>query len=229
MATQRVIKVEKFFVDEPRLWRTLKATRYYHNLSQCVAGDRALPFQDWLKVMLHIPSSLSISELVRIYDEEDTMTILATVRSVAVRLQAPCQPTCSHNACSRPPLTSSLCTNTTSHRGRRYKRCTSLSAAQMVKPEEYKRFNTLMLIFCSSIHPVSRLRVQWDSFMLVVLATVCMITPFVICFDVEIPLFSTLSAPPCLYSLEDSSTDDIRYTASLAAPSDRHHRCQCCD
>lgn len=80
-SSQRVIKMEKFFVDEPRLWRTLKATRYYRNLSLCVAGDRALPFRDWLKVMLHIPSTLSVTELVRIYDEEDTMTILATVRA----------------------------------------------------------------------------------------------------------------------------------------------------
>lgn len=76
----------------------------------------------------------------------------------------------------------------------------------MIKPVEYKRCNTLMLIFFSSIHPVSRLRVQWDSFMLVVLATVCMIMPFVICFDVEIPLFSTLSAHPhpCSVSVIDS-------------------------
>jgi hypothetical protein len=66
---------------------------------------------------------------------------------------------------------------------------------QMIRPVEFKHFNVLMLIFESSIHPVSRLRVQWDSFILCVLGTVCLIMPFVICFDVEVPHMSTLGAP----------------------------------
>jgi hypothetical protein len=73
------VRIDKFFDDEPRLWQNLKATRHYRHLSACATGYGPLPFEDWIRVMLHIPSALTISELVRIFDEEDTMTLLATV------------------------------------------------------------------------------------------------------------------------------------------------------
>jgi hypothetical protein len=78
-ARKPTARIDKFFEDEPRLWQNLKATRHYRQLSACAAGYRPLPFEDWIRIMLHIPSSLSISELVRIFDEEDTLTLLSTV------------------------------------------------------------------------------------------------------------------------------------------------------
>jgi hypothetical protein len=54
----------------------------------------------------------------------------------------------------------------------------------MVRPEE-TRFNLLRLLLISILHPTCRFRVQWDSYVLLLLCSVCLITPFVICFDIE--------------------------------------------
>jgi hypothetical protein len=71
--------LDRFFRDEPLLWHTLKGPDYYDSLVACAAGEVALPFKHWLRIMLHIPSTLSIHELMRIFDEEDTVTVLSTV------------------------------------------------------------------------------------------------------------------------------------------------------
>lgn len=71
--------MDRFFQDEPLLWKSLKATQYYAALTACTSGSAALPFKHWVRFMLHVPSTLTIDELVRIFDEEDTVTVMATV------------------------------------------------------------------------------------------------------------------------------------------------------
>jgi hypothetical protein len=66
----------------------------------------------------------------------------------------------------------------------------------MIQPVECHGWDIPHLIFTSSIHPACRVRVQWDSFILLLLGTVCLLTPFVICFDIEMSQFSALSASP---------------------------------
>lgn len=56
---------------------------------------------------------------------------------------------------------------------------------QMIKPVERGILDIPTLLIFSTIHPACRLRVQWDSLVLVILGTVCLLTPFVICFDIE--------------------------------------------
>jgi hypothetical protein len=74
------VAIDRFFEDEPLLWEGLKHTRYYHELKLAASGKAALGAVSWLRVMTQVPSTLSLAELVRIFDEEDTMSVLSTVR-----------------------------------------------------------------------------------------------------------------------------------------------------
>lgn len=72
-------QIDRFFRDEPVLWKDLKSTDYYESLQACASGEQPLPFKYWLRFMLHVPSTLEVDELVRVFDEEDTVTVMATV------------------------------------------------------------------------------------------------------------------------------------------------------
>lgn len=76
----RTLAIDRFFEEEPLLWETLKSTRYYHDLRQCMDVGRSLPFISWLRFMLQVPSTITVQDLFSIFEEEDTMTILTTVR-----------------------------------------------------------------------------------------------------------------------------------------------------
>lgn len=65
---------------------------------------------------------------------------------------------------------------------------------QMIKPVEHGMFDILHLLLVTTVHPACRLRVQWDSFVLVVLGSVCLFTPFVICFDIDYRQLSFIGA-----------------------------------
>ena len=75
------IKVDRFFSDEERLWKELKGTSYYASLGACANGIVPMPFRHWVRFMLHVPSTYTIEDLIRIFDEEDTVTIMAMVRN----------------------------------------------------------------------------------------------------------------------------------------------------
>lgn len=55
----------------------------------------------------------------------------------------------------------------------------------MIKPTDHGHFDIPYLLFVGTVHPACRLRVQWDSMILLILGSVCLLTPFVICFDIE--------------------------------------------
>ena len=48
------------------------------------------------------------------------------------------------------------------------------------------------LVFCGILHPSSTVRVQWDLYILLLLSTVCILTPYMICFDVVVDRVSFL-------------------------------------
>lgn len=65
---------------------------------------------------------------------------------------------------------------------------------QVIKPIERGAFDVLILLLCGLVHPTSALRLRWDTFMMVILLSVCLVSPFVICFDVSYSHLSVLGA-----------------------------------
>jgi hypothetical protein len=60
------------------MWADIKATDFYHNLHLKTDGV-PLPLRDWLRVLLLVSSSLSMNELTRVFDEEDTVIAMSSV------------------------------------------------------------------------------------------------------------------------------------------------------
>jgi hypothetical protein len=71
---------DTFVADEASVWRYLKATAYYKSLHACWTYSRPLDANCWLRMAMQTPTALDMVELARIFDEEDTMTALTTVR-----------------------------------------------------------------------------------------------------------------------------------------------------
>lgn len=63
---------------------------------------------------------------------------------------------------------------------------------QLVNPSECGRWGLTPLLFWAVIHPSSVVRTQWDLYVLAVLFSVCIITPFLICFDLDVKPSSVL-------------------------------------
>lgn len=61
-------------------------------------------------------------------------------------------------------------------------------------------FELPFMIFFGILHPSSAVRVQWDLYILLLLGTVCILTPFMICFDLVVERVSFLGAPAELLS-----------------------------
>lgn len=73
---------------------------------------------------------------------------------------------------------------------------------QVVKPVERGAADMWYLILFALIHPRSSFRLRWDMFIMMLLLTVCVVTPFVICFEVDYPPLSVLgTAAPVAYQL----------------------------
>jgi hypothetical protein len=123
--------LQQFVQHEATYWSHLKATPYCKAIMQFATTGTPLSLKHWLRFMMQSPSALTLAELARLFDEEDTMSV----------------------------------------------------AASIITPPKHQRMELLRLILFSILHPSSRVRVQWDSYILLVLSTVLCITPFVICFD----------------------------------------------
>lgn len=67
---------------------------------------------------------------------------------------------------------------------------------QVVKPVERGAADMWNLFLFGLIHPRSTFRLRWDMFIMALLLTVCVVTPFVICFDVVYAPLSILGALP---------------------------------
>jgi hypothetical protein len=126
---QRALQL--FIQHEATYWSHLKATPYCKAIMQFTTTGRPLTLKHWLRFMMQSPSALALAELARLFDEEDTVSVVASI----------------------------------------------------ITPPKHQRMELLCLILFSILHPSSRVRVQWDSYILLVLSTVLCITPFVICFD----------------------------------------------
>lgn len=55
---------------------------------------------------------------------------------------------------------------------------------QLVLPVDYGKLTVPVLMVIGMMHPSCCVRVNWDSLVLSLLASVCLITPYIICFDV---------------------------------------------
>jgi hypothetical protein len=51
------------------------------------------------------------------------------------------------------------------------------------------------LVVFGVLHPTSKVRVQWDLYVLLLLSTVCILTPYMICFDLEVDRVSAIGTP----------------------------------
>lgn len=65
---------------------------------------------------------------------------------------------------------------------------------QLVKPATSGTWGMLNLVLWAVMHPSCTVRTQWDLYVLAVLFSVCIITPFVICFDLNVMPLSVLGA-----------------------------------
>eukprot|EP00892_Ulva_mutabilis_P011685 jgi/Ulvmu1/888/UM100_0043.1 len=62
----------------------------------------------------------------------------------------------------------------------------------VVKPAYSCHWGIVHLVFWAVVHPSSVVRTQWDLFVLGILFSVCIITPFLICFDLQVQPMSVL-------------------------------------
>lgn len=71
---------------------------------------------------------------------------------------------------------------------------------QLVRPAECGSWTMLHLFGWAVMHPSCVVRTQWDLYVLAVLFSVCIITPFLICFDLHVRPLSFLGAAPPHYT-----------------------------
>eukprot|EP00892_Ulva_mutabilis_P001042 jgi/Ulvmu1/10939/UM007_0118.1 len=126
--------VDRYFEDETNMWLALKSGPFCRSVRMCSRKGRPLNLADWLRLLLVIPFTISVHQLVRVFDEEDTITALTSIVSI----------------------------------------------------EYYGFWDLPYLLLAAPMHPQSRLRVRWDTYILIILFTVCIFTPYMICFDVQV-------------------------------------------
>lgn len=73
--------MSEFLANEREIWSSLKATKFYDSLVMNKKYGTPVPFRDWLRLLLHVDTSLSVSDLVRVFDEEDSIVAMSSVRS----------------------------------------------------------------------------------------------------------------------------------------------------
>lgn len=101
--------------------------------------------------------------------------------------------------------------------------CDSL---QIVQPVERGFVEVPFLVLCGILHPSSAVRVQWDLYILMLLSSVCILTPYMICFDLQVARLSFLGASLELLSIVSyfyayRSCLNCTTTYSFAVP--KHH------
>jgi hypothetical protein len=69
-----------FLENESEMWSTVKATKFYKNLYNHKHHETPLPLRDWIRLLLQVDTSLSVNELLRICDEEDSILAMSSVR-----------------------------------------------------------------------------------------------------------------------------------------------------
>lgn len=189
--------VDEYFRTETDMWHALKSVPFSTHVRQCVRKGVSLSLTDWLRYVTLIPFSLSMSQLIRVFDEEDTVTALTSVCAPPAAQQPAHTITASnHQTCSNEvqaigpgPALQAL----------RHWQChwTELIAVRLLQISKI-RYNAAwdlpILLLVAPMHPQSRLRVRWDTFILLVLFTVCIITPYMICFDVQVGRMTTFGA-----------------------------------
>lgn len=72
--------VDQYFQDETTMWHSLKSGPFCAKLRSCVHRSKPLEMADWFRILLLIPFTLSMDQLVRIFVEEDTLSALTSVR-----------------------------------------------------------------------------------------------------------------------------------------------------
>lgn len=95
--------VDDYFQTEAHMWHALKSGPFCFNIVQCARRGVPLCVADWLRMVLLIPFSLSMNQLIRVFEEEDTMTALTSVRSPVALNSAIRSNTCHHPAAHYVP------------------------------------------------------------------------------------------------------------------------------
>jgi hypothetical protein len=75
------------------------------------------------------------------------------------------------------------------------------------------------LIFIAIMHPNSTLRTSWDTYILLLLFTVCILVPYMICFDITVNVLSPIGVPylsTCKWLLHQYTADRICVKISTA-------------
>jgi hypothetical protein len=74
------------YCEEQQMWRYLKSSAFYENMHFCVATGTPLPYSDWLRMLMHVPGTMHVGELARIFDEEvrPHLTLYASTSALAV-------------------------------------------------------------------------------------------------------------------------------------------------
>ena len=72
------------------------------------------------------------------------------------------------------------------------------NVVQIVSIKYCGLFDIPYLMLIAPMHPQSRVRVRWDTYILLILCTVCIITPYLICFDVQFGRLTAFGVNRCL-------------------------------
>lgn len=80
--------VDEYFRTETDMWHALKSVPFSTHVRQCVRKGVSLSLTDWLRFVTLIPFSLSMRQLIRVFEEEDTVTALTSVCAPPTAQQA---------------------------------------------------------------------------------------------------------------------------------------------
>lgn len=71
--------VSEFLEHERDMWAHVKSTPFHQSLLDSKLHGTPLPFRHWLRLLLQFDTSLTVSEVLRIFDEEDSMLAMSLV------------------------------------------------------------------------------------------------------------------------------------------------------
>lgn len=71
-----------------------------------------------------------------------------------------------------------------------------LAVLQVVQPSMEGNIAVLHLMLFAIMHPNSSMRATWDTYILMLLFSVCIVVPYMICFDVTVHKMSVIGAVP---------------------------------
>lgn len=69
-----------YLQNERKMWLSVKDTQFYKNLCKHKKLGAPVQLRDWLRLLLQVDNSVSITELIRICDEEDSIIAMSSVR-----------------------------------------------------------------------------------------------------------------------------------------------------